>query len=181
MGKCWKSDWALVASILGDQIGNNYNIRIEWPDYTTEIASQIVGAQMLRRHVQFLVFDPILQKRVEHLVPPAFIGSKFRKTDMIFESDVDELWVGQADSSLHFVKNKDYSCQLLMEGKSYNFNHQGQWLDYNNTSIDETELNKILICLSNINLPSTNVKKLIDSSIDSRSFQLQPTGSNNEY
>lgn len=164
-------------SVFGMQVGQSYQLKFVWPDGITDLQTKIVGAQLVRRHIQFNEFDPVLFKRISELVKPAFLGSKFKKVHLSTDTDVIELWIGQADSSLHFSETQwGNEVSLLLEGKTYRFDRTKKWLDHKGHGLSQQNLAYIFICLTNIQNMTHALRELIENTADDYQSNYKATG-----
>ncbi len=151
---------------LGNSVGDLLNIELRWPDTTVKVRSRLVGANLHRRHLQFVDFNANIFVRVSQLIKSGFLGSKFHKVDTHNSNVVaEELWIGPTSESLVFHRRAENFpvAELQMNGDVYEF-HPGQLPVVKKTGqvTSAKMLSEILVLLANIKDPSHNVRDLIE-------------------
>lgn len=153
---------------LGETVGEIIPLELRWSDTSVLLRSRIVGANLHRRHIQFVDFEPTVFVRISSLIKPGYLGSKFYKVDTQKANVVaEELWVGPTRESLVFHKtNGDPTlphAELHWDGETYEF-QPGQLPKAKSSGqvISSSTLNDILILLANLPDPSNFVRELIE-------------------
>lgn len=151
--------------VLGNSVGAVIQLTLKWPDTQIETKGRIVGAQLQRRHIQFVDFNALAFVRISKLIKFGFLGSRFHRVkDNHAMLDAEELWVGPTGESLCFprintteIATLNYQNHaLVIERKRKPF-----WR-HNKTDIDHNHLGEILVLLSNFPLPTPLIKDLIE-------------------
>ena len=146
---------------LGSHVGKELRITLSWPDYTAEILSRVVGAHLERRHIQFVDFDALVFQKISSLIKPAFLGSQFRRVNAKVDKSPQELWVGTNGDSLVLAHSQLKEADTLRLDKQVFLLKDGQWQNGEGLPCNQSELNQILICLSNISSPSERLQKIL--------------------
>lgn len=151
---------------LGETVGEIIHLELRWPDTSVELRSRIVGANLHRRHIQFVDFNATVFVRISQLIKSGFLGSKFFKVDVTGANIVaEELWVGPTNESLVFHhKGQNLPlAELHLNGETYEL-QPGQLpvIKRSGAVINSQTLSEILVLLANLPDPSHHVRDLIE-------------------
>jgi hypothetical protein len=151
---------------LGETVGEIINLELRWPDMNAKLRARIVGANLHRRHIQFVDFNPNVFVRISQLIKSGFLGSKFFKVDTS-RSNVaaEELWIGPTNESLVFHRQGQNLplAELHVNGEIYEF-QPGQLPTVKSSGqpIMSGVLSELLVLLANLRDPTHNVRNLIE-------------------
>jgi hypothetical protein len=156
---------------LGETVGETITLELRWADTTINLRSRVVGANLHRRHIQFVDFNPTVFVRISALIKPGFLGSKFFKVDTQRANiAATELWIGPTNESLVFHKPGSGPtgaplpyAELHVNGENYEFN-LGQLPKIKSTGqiIPSGMLSELLVLLCNLRDPTEKVRDLIE-------------------
>lgn len=163
---------------FGSNVGDMVILQLVWPEETIKIRARIVGANMKRRHIQFVDFNAAAFLKISRLVKPAYQGSRFYKIhDESGKLNAREVWVGPTQESLIFP-NFGFFAELLFNQKRIIF-ERGRPTRYAETEdpIAPEQLDDILVLLSNIPSLTNLVRELVEMiEIELHAIQKQKTG-----
>jgi hypothetical protein len=151
---------------LGETVGEIIMLELRWIDMTVKLRARIVGANLHRRHIQFVDFNANVFVRISQLIKSGFLGSKFFKVDTQ-RSNVaaEELWIGPTNESLVFHKQGQSLplAELHLSGEIYEF-QPGHLPTIKSSGqvINSAILSELLVLLANLRDPSHNVRDLIE-------------------
>ncbi|MCB0350900.1 MAG: hypothetical protein KDD38_06940 [Bdellovibrionales bacterium] len=148
---------------FGDSIGEVIMIELEWDDFSTKIRTRIVGANLQRRHLQFIDFNAQAFLRISKLTKPGYLGSRFHQVeDHDGKLQAIELWVGPTGESLVFPREGAFA-ELTINGEKINFRRgTPTHLASNNAPISVERLHDILVIIANLPRYSTRAKDLLE-------------------
>jgi hypothetical protein len=151
---------------IPSETGTIIKLKLSWPQEEKYIRARIVAAQLQRRHLQFIDFDPELHKRLNTLIAPGHLGSQFRLVENVNNIMVtSEFWLGPNNESIVF--DKEYGghvfAKIIIEHKIYAIPIKE--MPYHESAdrfASLNEISKLLVLLANIPKPSERIKALIE-------------------
>ncbi len=159
---------------LGTTVGEMIYLEFRWKDITVKIRSRVVGANLHRRHIQFVDTHVVLQARLERAVQLGHPGTKFHRVQLAIKNiEASEIWMDAAGSSLVFRDNNQgqYFAELAFNNRIMSFDSHA-WPKIKSQTVNAkievlrdmtlSELSETLLLLSNIKDASTNVQFLIE-------------------
>lgn len=152
--------------VIGQSLGTDLELTLRWVEQSFTIKSRVVGAQLQRRHLQFVDFHPEVFKRIAGIIPSAFSGSRFRKINSEYlSSPTAELWTGHGTDNLK-IGSLAQVHHLVLNGKTFELHpNEVSWYE-GQQRVDSLTQTDILITLSNIPAPSSELKLLIERTND---------------
>src|SRR6185437_11578768 len=146
---------------FGTSVGDNVNLDFAWPDYQTRMRARIVGANLEKRHIQFIDFNAQFFLRINKLVPPAMTGSRFHRVQNDSgRLSVAELWTSHTKDTLIF--DHDGRIEVLLNGEKYYFQVTKDQQIVPVKGISIAALSSIFVFLANVPNPSRRIQGLIE-------------------
>jgi hypothetical protein len=88
---------------FGSQVGEIVNLDFTWPDLSTKLRARIVGANLQKRHLQFVDFNPQAFLKISLLVKSGHLGQRFHRVRNDSGTlQADEMWLGPTGETLVF-------------------------------------------------------------------------------
>lgn len=163
---------------FGDEVGKIVMLEMVWDDFSTKVRARLVGANLQRRHLQFVDFNAQAFLRISKLTKPAYLGSRFHQVhDKLGKLDTNELWIGPTGESLSFPKSGVFA-ELTLNGQKMKFKRgQPTLFEINSRPVAQENLNEILIALANFPQNSPRIKELLEIlEVELRSLSPRKTG-----
>lgn len=153
---------------LGTQVGAVIFLDLRWPDYTARMKCRIVGANLQRRHIQFIEFNQTVADRINHIVEAGLPGAKFYLVQNPTEGssvEAEEIWLDSAGNNLTFARSTQNGelAHLHFDHLKIEFYAQ-KWPFHteNQRLLTPEELSEILLLFANFKNPSPRVRYLIE-------------------
>lgn len=159
---------------LGTTVGEMIYLEFKWKDISVKIRSRVVGANLQRRHIQFVDTHVILSSRLQRAVQLGHPGTKFHRVQLATKNiEATEIWMDAAGSSLIFrdPEQSPYFAELAFNGSVMSFDSHA-WpkikLQSSNGKTETirdmtmTELSETLLLLANVKDASSNVQFLVE-------------------
>jgi hypothetical protein len=159
------------ASQLGTTVGETILLELRWSDFSVKLKSRIVGANLQRRHVQFIDSHTTVTSRINRAVECGLPGAKFYQAHQASKeataSSIDalEVWLDQAGNSLVFPKIDTQAnlAEFDYNRKKYHFSANKWPMDVtSNRLLTPEEISEVLILLANFKNPSPRIRYLIE-------------------
>ena len=160
-------------SQLGSNVGNTILLELHWPDLKAKIKSRVVGANLHRRHIQFIDQNSVAYQRIHKAVELALPGHKFYLSHTVNPNlqnhsasvDAVEIWLDSAGNSLCFYQSneKDEIAKWSYNNESVFFYAQ-KW-PYNKTkerNLTESEIGEALMIWANFKSPSPRIRYITE-------------------
>lgn len=164
---------------FGNEVGEVVMLNLVWEDFSTKVRARIVGANLQRRHLQFVDFNAQAFLRITNLSKPAYLGTRFHRVhDDVGQLQALELWVGPTNETLAFYSVGAFA-ELTINADKYSF-YRGRVAtsNKNNEPVHHSILCDIIVLLVNLPEPTQHIKELaeiIDSEVRSGK-NVKPTG-----
>lgn len=150
---------------FGTQVGEVVNLEFTWSDFTTKLRARLVGANLQRRHLQFVDFNAQAFLRISQLVKSGHTGQRFHRVRNDSGTlQADEMWLGPAGETLVF-KTADSPAELTLESrdKFHLKKDQITLLAATKSPVSPAQLNDLMIMLANFPQPTEKIKQLVES------------------
>jgi hypothetical protein len=163
---------------FGDEIGAVVTIEMVWSDYRTKARARLVGANMQRRHLQFVDFNANAFTKISQLLRPGYLGSRFRIVhDELGKLQAHEMWLGPTSESLVFTKTNSFAEISVGNEKVSISRNRPSYLVSTNQKISYQLLCDILVIIANIPEPTPRVKELLEIiEIELKASETRKTG-----
>lgn len=158
------------------EAGQEFQLTFSWEDCSYDVVATMVRVNLDKKHVKLLNPNPDITVRLQLLLKPGYIGTKFHKVPQIPGSPVQlqalELWVGPTGESLSFIHDPD-NPEVLGEMRLFKtdiefredsppvYRSKGRRHEVGQR-LDRELIKDIIICLANIKNPSQRVIDLIE-------------------
>lgn len=150
--------------VLGTTVGETVILELNWEDFRSKIRCRIVGANLQRRHLQFVDFDPQAFLKVSRLLRPAHLGTRFHRVlDSSGQLEAHELWIGPSNESLAFLKSENEAALSYDNNTIIISPHSYPHYEKTMKAIPLETLYDIFVLVANLPEPSKNVKRLIET------------------
>lgn len=159
-------------SQLGNNVGNTIVLELKWDDYKAKIRSRIVGANLHRRHIQFVDHNSHVESRINKVVESALPGTKFYQAHTVLPGSsrttllqYDEIWLDSAGNSLQFIKSTEQGelAELMYNGKHTVF-YVNKWPfeKTNKRNLTPNEVAELIVLIANFKNPTARIRYLVE-------------------
>jgi len=148
---------------LGYEVGEVISLDFTWPDFSTKVRARIVGANLQKRHLQFVDFNPQAFLKISLLVKPGHMGQRFHRVRNDSGTlQAQEMWLGPTGETLVFVIGGD--AVELTYGKEKIRMQKGAptFSLLSQRPVSFTQLHEILVMLVNFPGLTARIKELIE-------------------
>ncbi len=165
------------AEQFGQQIGEVVNLEFSWDDFSTKIRARVVGANLQRRHIQFVDFNAQAFLRISLLVKSGHLGQRFHRVRNDSGTlQAEEMWLGPTGETLVFL-SKETAAELSLNKEKFLIQKGQPTLNaFNKHPVAPSLMHDLMILLANFPQPTANVKELIES-LEAEARALRPKSS----
>lgn len=149
--------------IFGTDVGELILLNLVWDDLSTKVRTRIVGANLQRRHLQFVDFNAQAFLRITNLSKPAYLGTRFHRVqDDVGQLQALELWVGPTNETLVF-NNEGPFAELTINSDKFSFSKDSPIVSTKtNGTVHHSVLCDIVALLANFPESTQRVKDLTE-------------------
>lgn len=148
---------------FGDEVGDAVQLEFTWQDFTTKVRSRVVGANLQRRHIQFIDFNAQAFLRINQLVKAGHLGQRFHQVRNDSGTlQAIEMWIGPTGESLVFTTDAKPAELSLGRDKFLISKNAPTLFAHNQKPIPPSMLNELLILFANFPKLSPFVKELVE-------------------
>jgi len=148
---------------FGTTVGDVVMLELSWPDFTTKIRARLVGANMQRRHLQFIDFHAQAFLRISKLIKPGYAGARFHRVrDENGQLNSEELWLGPTGETLNF-SHITHFAELSLNNEKILFKRGSPSVNAKTGNpIAPALLDEILVMVTNFPESTERVKELLE-------------------
>ncbi len=149
---------------FGDEVGEVVVLGFFWPDFSTKIRCRLVGANLQRRHIQFVDFNPQAFLRIGQIVKAGHMGQRFHRVHNDSGTlQAEEMWVGPTGESLVFT-SKENPAELSINKEKILIKSGSKTISaLTKKPISSVQVQETLVLLANFPKLSPNVKQLVEA------------------
>lgn len=155
--------------LLGTTVGEMIQLEFRWKDISIKVRSRVVGANLQRRHIQFIDTHHVLKTRLERAVELGHPGTKFHRVQLATKKiEASEIWMDAAGSSLVFrdPEHGSFFAELSFNNRMMSFDShawpQTQMAGEAKRDMTMSEISETLLLLANFKDASPNVHFLLE-------------------